>query len=139
MVSILDEIIEYMKEYEFSVPIKDVRETYSPKSPVYPMVTVEETRNSPDLQLHGELIRSKLNYRFEIYGRDTSIGDTVLTKRQVVRKIGNDIDTIMRTKYGMKCISSPQILPYTTDNSVLRYIITYTGVIDTRTMIIYQK
>lgn len=103
------------------------------------MITVEETRNDPDLQIHGQIIRSNLNYRFEIYGRDTSVDSQLMSKRKVVTTLGQELDKIMRETYGMKLVGSPQILPYSTDNSILRYIVTYGGIIDNQTMIIYQK
>lgn len=139
MVTILDEIIEKIKSQTFSIPFKDVREPYSTKSPVYPMITVEEIRNSPDQQINGQIIRSNLNYRFEIYGRDTSVDSQLMSKRKVVTTLGQELDKIMRETYGMKMIGDYQILPYSTDNSILRYIVTYGGVIDNKTMIIYQK
>lgn len=139
MVTILDEIIEKIKSQTFSIPFKDVREPYSTKSPVYPMITVEEIRNSPSQQINGQIIRSNLNYRFEIYGRDTSVESQLMSKRQVVTTLGQELDKIMRETYGMKMIGDYQILPYSTDNSILRYIVTYGGVIDNKTMIIYQK
>lgn len=139
MVTILDEIIEKIKSEEISIPFKDVRDPYSTKSPVYPMITVEEIRNSPEQQINGKIIRTTLNYRFEIYGRDTSVSSEVMNKRKVVTTLGNEIDKIMRETYGMKMVGDPQILPYSTDNSILRYIVTYGGIIDNETMIIYQR
>lgn len=138
MVSILDEIIQKIKDSTFTVPFKDVREPYSTKQPVYPMITVEEVTNTPQQQINGKTIRSNLHYRFEIYGRDVSVNETLMKKREVVTTLGNELDTIMRETYGMKMIGTYQILPYTSDNSILRYIVTYGGIIDNETMIIYQ-
>lgn len=138
MVSILDEIIQKIKDSTFTVPFKDVREPYSTKQPVYPMITVEEVTNTPQQQINGKIIRSNLHYRFEIYGRDVSVNETLMKKREVVTTLGNELDTIMRETYGMKMIGTYQILPYTSDNSILRYIVIYGGIIDNETMIIYQ-
>lgn len=138
MVTILDEIIEKLKSHSFSIPVKDIRDPYSSKTPVYPMIVVEETRNTPDLQLHGKVIRSNLNYKFEIYGRDTISNGEVMSKRQVVVSIFKELDEIMREIYGMKINVSPTILA-ATDKSVLRHITTYGGIIDNDTMIIYQR
>lgn len=138
MVSILDEIIQKIKDSTFTVPFKDVREPYSTKQPVYPMITVEEVTNTPQQQINGKIIRSNLHYRFEIYGRDVSVNETLMKKRKLVTTLGNELDTIMRETYGMKMIGTYQILPYTSDNSILRYIVTYGGIIDNETMVIYQ-
>lgn len=138
MVSILDEIIQKIKDSTFTVPFKDVREPYSTKQPVYPMITVEEVTNTPQQQINGKIIRSNLHYRFEIYGRDVSVNETLMKKREAVTTLGNELDTIMRETYGMKMIGTYQILPYASDNSILRYIVTYGGIIDNETMIIYQ-
>ena len=138
MVSILDEIIQKIKDSTFTVPFKDVREPYSTKQPVYPMITVEEVTNTPQQQINGKIIRSNLHYRFEIYGRDVSVNETLMKKRKLVTTWGNELDTIMIETYGMKMIGTYQILPYASDNSILRYIVTYGGIIDNETMIIYQ-
>lgn len=139
MVTILDEIIEKIKSEKFSIPFKDVRDPYSTKSPVYPMITVEEIKNSPEQQISGKIIRTSIAYRFEIYGRDSSVDSEVMNKRKVVTLLGDEIDKLMRETYGMKMVGSPLILPYSTDNSILRYIVTYGGIIDNTTMIIYQR
>ena len=138
MVSILDEIIGTLKDSSFTIPFQDIREPYSTKKPVYPMITVEETRNSPQQQILGRIIRSRLNYRFEIYARDMTFNSQLMGKREVITLLGNELDTIMRGMYGMKMVGDPQILPYTSDKSILRYIVTYGGIIDNETMIIYQ-
>lgn len=54
MVSILDEIMEKIKNSTFTVPFKDIREPYSTKQPVYPMITVEEITNTPQQQINGK-------------------------------------------------------------------------------------
>lgn len=64
--------------------------------------------------------------------------DQLINKRKLVTTLGNELDTIMRETYGMKMIGTYQILPYASDNSILRYIVTYGGIIDNETMIIYQ-
>lgn len=138
MVSILDEIMEKIKNSTFTVSFKDIREPYSTKQPVYPMITVEEITNTPQQQINGKIIRTNLHYRFEIYGRDISHEGQLINKRKLVTTLGNELDTIMRETYGMKMIGTYQILPYASDNSILRYIVTYGGVIDNETMIIYQ-
>lgn len=139
MVSILDEIIDKLKEATFTIPVKDVREPYTTKQPVYPMVTVEETRNSPYQQIHGKVLYTNLNYRFEIYGRDTSVESVPTSKRKVVTTIANEIDQIMRETYGMRLVGDPQMLPYSTDNTIVRYIMTYGGIIRNDTQYIYQN
>lgn len=138
MVSILDEIMEKIKNSTFTVSFKDIREPYSTKQPVYPMITVEEITNTPQQQINGKIIRTNLHYRFEIYGRDISHEGQLISKRKLVTTLGNELDTIMRETYGMKMIGTYQILPYASDNSILRYIVTYGGIIDNETMIIYQ-
>lgn len=138
MVNISDEIIQKLKDHTFSIPLKDVREPYSTKSPVYPMITVEELPGSTLLQLHGEEILSTLGVRFEIYARDMSHDGEVYTKNQIVSKLGKELDELIRTTYGLKRVGDAVKLPYSSDGSILRYILTYTGKIDNRTMIIYQ-
>lgn len=138
MVTITDEVIQLLENHNFFIPIKDVREPYSTKDPVYPMIVVEEVVNKPTLQIHAKELLSRIDYRFDIYARDTSHEGIVYTKRDIVSKIGNELDELIRATYGMKRVNSPMILPYGADGSIIRYIITYSGIIDNKTMIIYQ-
>lgn len=138
MVTILDEIISKLKEHDFTIPVKDVREQYSTKDPVYPMITVDEIVNQPTLQITGVEKYSRIDYRFDIYARDASKDGELYTKRQVASMIGSELDEIMRTTYGMKRVGNPIMLPYSEDGSIIRYPLTYTGNIDNKTMIIYQ-
>lgn len=138
MVSILDELIDKLKSFEFSIPVKDVREPYSTKNPVYPMILVEEVRNSPEQQICGQIIRTNLAYKFDIYARDISV-ESLKTKREVLDILMGELDSIMRETYGMKQSGEYTTLPYTSDGSILRRIITYGGIIDNETKIIYQR
>lgn len=138
MVTISDEVIQKIKDHTFSIPFKDVREPNSSKNPQYPMLTVEELPGAPLVQLHGEEILSTLGIRFEIYARDTSHDGKVYTKSQVATMLAKELDELIRTTYGLKRMGDVQKLPYSSDGSILRCILTYTGKIDNRTMIIYQ-
>ena len=138
MVNISDEVIQKVKDHSFSFPIKDVREPYSTLKPDYPMITVEELSGSTLLQLHGEEILSTITLRFEIYVRDITKDGEVYKKNQAAVQIGEELDELIRTTYGLKRTGDPVKLPYSSDGSILRYILTYSGKIDNRTMIIYQ-
>lgn len=139
MVTIQDEVIQKIKEHSFIFALKDVREVYSTKSPVYPMITVEELPGATLLQLHGEEILSTIGVRFEIYTRDTATDDgKVHTRGQVATSIAEELDELIRTTYGLTRTGDVTRLPYSSDGSILRSILTYTGKIDNRTMIIYQ-
>lgn len=139
MVTIADELIETLKSHEFSLTVKDVREPYATKQPVYPMIVVEEITNRPNVQIHGEEILSTIAYRFEIYARDLSENGEIYTKRQVNTKLGKELDQLLTKTYGLKRIGDSVNLPDVTDGTILRYVVTYGGVIDNRTMIIYQN
>ncbi len=138
MVTILDEIISTLKTHSFKIEIKDIREPFSTKQPVYPMIVVYESTNLPKQQICGVVNFTTLAYRFEIYARDMSINSGLVSKRQVATSIADEIDDIMRTKYGMKRSMSPQILPYTQDGSVIRYIFEYKGILDNKYDVLYQ-
>lgn len=138
MVTILDELIEKLKNHTFTIDIKDIRDPYSTKNPIYPMVTIEEITNRPFVQILDKELFSSIAYRFEVYARDTSQDSKVYTKREVVNNIGNEIDDLIKKNYGFRRIGDPQILPYGGDNTIIRYIVTYGGKIDTTTMITYQ-
>lgn len=138
MVSIQDELIAKLKGHPFTIMVKDIRDTFSTKEPIYPMITLDEITNTPYLQLPMQESISTIAYRFEIYVRDMSQDNKVYTKRQASSIIGNELDILMRDVYGLKRVGDPQRLPYGEDKSILRYIVTYGGKIDNQTMIIYQ-
>lgn len=138
MVNIQDEVIQKIREHQFAIPLQDVRETYSTLSPVYPMITVDELPGAPWLQLHGEEIISVIGFRFEIYTRDAKIDGVSYKRGQIGATIAKELDELIRTTYGLKRTGDVTKLPYSSDGSVLRSILTYTGKIDNRTMIIYQ-
>lgn len=138
MVTILDELIEYLNGYGFQIEIKDVREFYSSKQPVYPMITVEETRNSTSQQLQGVELFSRLHYTFEIYTKSMDIDDVMKTPRQVGTEILFDLDSCVKERWGLKRVGSPTQIPYNSDNTIFRTVVTYGCKIDNKNMIIYQ-
>lgn len=138
MVNITDEIIEKLESHEFTIPVEDVRDMYSTKNPVYPMIAIDEINNSPYVQTLGKEKISDLSYRFEIYTRDKSVNGEALTKREIADTILVELDELLRTTYGFKRTPNISRLPYNTDGSVLRTIIMYSGKIDNDTMIMYQ-
>lgn len=138
MVSIREELIEALKTHKFTIPVKDVRDVYSTKNPVYPMITVDEVVNIPWIQIHAVERLSTISYKFDVYARDMSYQKTVYTKRKITEIIGNELDEFLRTTYGLKRAINPTSLPYSEDGSIIRYTVTYSGTIDNETMIIYQ-
>ena len=138
MVTVNDELIESIKKHGFALPVNDVREPYSTKTPVYPMITVNEFSNRPVIQIHGEEKLSSISLRFEIYCRDLSHDGKVYTKRQVCSILSRELDEFLRKTYGFKRVGDPVTLPFGNDGTICRYGITYTGLIDNKTMIIYQ-
>ena len=138
MVSILNELIEELKNHKFSAGVKDVRDFYSSKKRQYPMIAIEEVSNMPNLQILGKEKFSNLAYRFEIYTRDMVIGSQAVTKRVAADMIAKELNDFLTSKYGMKRSAPPTRAPYGTDETILRSIMIYRGKIDNDTMIMYQ-
>ncbi len=138
MVTLIDDIIEYFKIYPFAIDVLDVRNTYVSKDPVYPMIVVEETRNTTKQALHHVEVFSTLNYRFDIYAQDSMIDDEVVSASRIVDMIAQQLDEQMKSYFGMQRVGDPIKMNYDNSNSKFRKILTYGGIIDTKTMIVYQ-
>lgn len=139
MVTIMDQIIEELSAHEFTVPVKKVVDIYSPGKPDYPMITVNEIRNIPQLILKKEEVLSMLGYQFEIYARDAKVNGKLMTKRQIVMAITMELDEYLLSHYNLVRTGDPATLPYGSDGSILRNVVRYQNTIDTRTNYLYQK
>lgn len=90
----------------------------------FPLVTIEEFDNSAylDSKDSGGFHHSNVSFVVEIYTNGQR-------KMSDAKKIRNDIDEVMSGEYGM-VRGTPTIIPNYLDNSIYRYKMIYSGVID---------
>lgn len=104
----------------------------------YPLVTIleiENTENTRYTDLRGEHI-SDLGYQIECYSRNT----TELEATESAMLMGNQINKLLTSeKYRLARVGTPQILPVTTDEDVMRYILRYNCSVDIDTNTIYSR
>lgn len=139
MISITNEIIEYLKEQDdYFIKPKDIRDSYSDEKPVFPMILVDEVINNTQQMIKGHEIYSNIGYKIEIYTKDIAIDQDTFTRSEVALKLGNTINHHIMNQFGLMRIGNPTIIPSIDDNSVIRYILNYSGVINNETGFIYQ-
>lgn len=138
MINITDEIIQTLKEVEFPFPIKDVRHAYDNRKPTHPMIIVYEVENSTLQMIHGKEIYSTLAYRIECVSTDNVFDGKVVSRREIVTSILQEVDKAMGIIYGFKRIGTPQMMPNMDDQTIMRSIATYRGNVNNETGYIYQ-
>ena len=101
-----------------------VLSSYQSNVSKFPVVTVEEFDNSAylDSKDSGGFQHSNIAFVIEIYTN----GDEKMSDAKNIR---NKIDEVMSGEYGMTR-GTPVVIPNYLDNSVYRYKMIYTGVID---------
>ena len=121
IVDITNEILSNLKNELVGV---EVLSYYQNTTSSFPTVVIEEIDNSAHTQSKdsGGFKHSNLAFSIEIY--------TTGSKRMSqAKQLRNEIDAIMSEQYGMTR-GQPIVIPNYLDNSVHRYKLTYTGVID---------
>lgn len=139
MISIKNELIEKLSSYDgYTFKPKVVRDFYTDEKPVFPMVIIDEVVNDTFQSIHGKEIYSNIGYRVECYGKDTAIGETIYTKTDIAFELGVNVDKFMQEQMGFKRVGSPVMIPSVDDSSVVRYVLTYSGIINVETQLIYK-
>lgn len=139
MISIKAELIDKLSLYDgYTFNPKAVRDFYSDEKPVFPMVIVDEVVNDTFQSIHGKEIYSNIGYRIECYGKDTAYGEVIHTKTDIALELGMNVDTFMQEQMGFRRVGSPVMIPSVDDSSVVRYVLTYSGLIHNETQLIYK-
>lgn len=101
-----------------------VLSSYQSNISSFPIVIVEELDNSAymDTKDSGGFQHSSIAFSIEIYTKGNK-------KMSEAKHIRNKIDEIMSNDYGMSR-GRPTIIPNYLDNSIYRYKLNYTGIID---------
>lgn len=102
----------------------NVLSSYQPSTARFPTVIVEELDNSAFINTKDSsgFQHSSIAFSVEIY----TTGNGRMSEAKSIR---NKIDKVMSGDYGMTR-GVPQILPNYLDDSIYRYRLTYTGLID---------
>lgn len=130
MTSIKQQIISYLKSLDLDIT---VRKAYSVSTPKYPMVTVQEISNSTRQAIHGEEQYANLGYQINIYAKDACPNSA----DEICLALAEQIDSELQKTFGFLRTSMTP-LPDDDDDTVIRYAIRYTGVLDTINNYLYQ-
>ena len=137
MKSLYDDLLDALKESELGQNLS-VYESYSPQTPQYPAIFIEESLNREQLTIGGAERLTMVAYRFEILTRaewdETRQG--VISRRKQAQRIANQLDEWLRTTFHLTRRGDAVYLPHV-DETLGRYIVTYQGYLSDG--YIYQK
>lgn len=102
-----------------------VKEYYSMQEIKYPCMTVCMVEKSDRIVLQNKNKLVNIGFAFEIYAK--SIKDKTAT--YVLRQLENWLDAELKSKYGFQRNIGSPIMPVNKENSILREVITYSGII----------
>ncbi len=113
----------YVKEHYTDMSVSVCH--YSPEEPAYPIVILDETRNTPYSSFKGFVERvASIGYRIDIYARTV---DGEQTKQSICRALAKVCDEFMTGKAGLRQISWNAVDGAGTNGELYRVMITYTG------------
>lgn len=133
MYFLIEEILETLKSDVSMAGVK-VADFYDVDKVSVPMVTVKESPGPGYLYPNGQprVIRSL--YEIEAYARQ---GEGKSANKRA-RELLSAADAVIRKKYGFTQIGQATCDPYIEDRTVMRGVIRYYAVIDTKENIIYR-
>ena len=138
MVTIKNEIIDTLRATTFTYQPKEVRDYYSTRKMVYPLVAIDELDNIDKDKILDKTYYSELTYTIEVYNKDMVLDKTLVSKTDVAFTICKEIDEVLKNKYGLTRVSTPVKILLDDDNTVLRTILTYRCSIDNENQITYR-
>lgn len=137
MRNLVDEVIALLEAQTYPVTIKTLCEGYPRKNPMYPAIIVHEFDNSSRTVLNGEEHLANISYEIEIYAKDMLVDGTPTSSKTVVKDIAGVIDDAVNEQFGFTRMVAT-LVPYNKDETVARYILRYTAILDTRTDYLYR-
>ena len=137
MKSLTSEIITLLKTKSYPVTVKTIVEGYPATTPLYPAIIVQEIDNISNKTLLGEELYSTLTYDIEIYARDMIVATVATSSKTTVKGIASMVDTTLNSYYGFKRTVA-SLVPYSVDNTVSRYLLRYTVILDNKNNITYR-
>lgn len=106
---------------------------------INPLVFIKEIVNVPYEPTYTMVENhSRLSYEIEIYSRKQAVGETIYSAAEVTQILGREINEELEA-LGLMRASTPVLVPYSTDNSIMRYVLTYSCVLDLKTNYIYGR
>lgn len=122
MLSMKNQIIDEIKSQNI---VSEVRDFYSQADPIFPMITVQEFPTSTGLMTNGQPNIVTNYYQFEIYCKNTILNKVITSANDKLFEFGVALDNYVNTKYLMNQVGEPIILPYPSDQTVMRWVVRY--------------
>lgn len=137
MKNLVNELVTHLKNLEYPVIIKAIRDSHSKANPVYPMIVVDEVNNSSRFALKGEERLSNLVYQIDIFSKDMVVGLTPTSGKNICRDISHVVDAEMNSEYGLTRTSAVET-PDNNDSTVSRCTLRYSGILDLKSDLMYR-
>lgn len=133
MYFLINELVNALKESPLLEGVK-AAEAYDVAGIDTPMVSLSESPGNGVLFPNGvqRIIRS--HYQLEVYTRQKD-GVTALEN---ARRLMSNADEVLTGRYGLTQMGEPVFAPYMQDRTVIRGVVRYYALIDTKENIIYR-
>lgn len=144
MQSIIDDIIMKLREanLEIEVPDENIDKNYPTSIPslTKPYIYVSEIANVPnEMTITDKEEYSDLSYQIDVYSKQQNVNGEFIAADDVVHKLGMKISDVLSSELGLFRIGTNIIMPYSFDNTVQRYVLTFNGVLDLTHGYIYRR
>lgn len=137
MKNLVDEIVATLNNVSYPFTVKSIRASYSKKTPVYPMIVVNEVDNSTRLAIKGDERWSNIGYQIDIFSKDMAVESIPTSGVKICRILGQLVDLELNNKYGMTRTSTME-MPDVNDATVSRLTLRYSGILDIKTDYTYR-
>ena len=133
MYFLINELVNALKESPLLEGVK-AAEAYDVSGIDTPMVSLSESPGNGVLFPNGvpRVIRSY--YQLEVYARQKD----VVTALENARRLMSNADEVLTGRYGLTQMGEPVFAPYMQDRTVIRGVVRYYALIDTKENIIYR-
>lgn len=138
MITFVEQIETALGLQVFTIPGTTVKQTYDVKTPVYPLITIEEMPSNDGIEVDGQPRIVSNRYVIECYCRATALTGLTLSANTSARTLGLEVDTYLNETFNFKQVGDALCRPINVDKSVYRWIARYTTVIDQSNGYIYR-
>lgn len=137
MIFIWKQVVEKLQS-GLTFPKVAVKEFYSATQVVTPMVTVSESAGTPTSYPDGKPANPQNIFQIEVYCKQQAVNGKTLTAIQAANELCMEVNEILTSHFGLTQAGNTEFLPYESDQTVIRGVTRYYGIINEGTEIIYR-
>jgi len=137
MIFVAKEIVKVLSE-NLTFPGVSVQEFYKVISLKPPLVTVNELPGKGVYFPDGQPRFVQNTYQIEAYCKQYLGQAGNVTKLEAAQELLKELDIIIQEKFGLTQVGDVDLKPYINDPTIMRGVVRYRGIIDTKTEFIYR-